>query len=73
MVIAEIQQVAEAHDIKRPEEEAADVPQQQEEVEQLLREDQLRVAHRETHAGCDRGSACPDLLAPLSVFVPLGL
>jgi hypothetical protein len=61
VVVPEIQQVAEPHGVERPEEEAADVPQQQQEVEQLLREHQLRVAHRETHACRDRGSACPDL------------
>jgi hypothetical protein len=42
-------------------------------VEQLLPEHQLRVAHRETHASHDRGRACPNLLAFLGVFVPLGL
>jgi hypothetical protein len=74
VVVPEIQQVAEAHGVERPEEEAADVPQQQQEVEQLLREHQLRVAHRETHAWRDRGSACPDLrLVSLGVSVPLGL
>jgi hypothetical protein len=50
VVVPEIQQVAEAHGVERPEEEAADVPQQQQQVEQLLREHQLRVARRETHA-----------------------
>jgi len=74
MVVPEIQQVAEAHIVERPKEEVAEcLPQQQEEVEQVLQEHQLRVSHQETHADHDQGSACPDLLAPLSVFVPLGL
>jgi hypothetical protein len=73
VVIPEIQQVTEAHGVERQEEEAVNVPKQQEKVEQLLWEHQLRVARRETHTGHDRGRACPDLLAFLGVFVPLGL
>ena len=41
VVVPEIQQVDEPHGVEHPEEEAADVPQLQEEVEQLLREHQL--------------------------------
>jgi hypothetical protein len=50
VVVAEIQQVAEADGVERPEEEAAEVAEQEEEVEQLLGEHQLRVPHREPHA-----------------------
>jgi hypothetical protein len=50
VVVPEIQQVAEADGVERPEEEAADVAEQEEEVEQLLREHHLRVSTRESHA-----------------------
>jgi hypothetical protein len=50
VVVAEVQQVAEADGVERPEEEAADVAEQEEEVEQLLGEHQLRAPHREPHA-----------------------
>ena len=75
VVVPEIQQVAEPHGVERPEEEAADVPQEQEEVEQLLREHQLRVTHRETHACRPRPLVRICWLAfPLGVpRVPLGL
>jgi hypothetical protein len=53
VVVPEIQQVAEADGVERPEEEAADVAEKEEEVEQLLREHQLRVSTRESHAWLD--------------------
>lgn len=50
VIVPEIQQVAEADGVEGPEEEAAEVAEQEEEVEQLLGEQQLRVADREAHA-----------------------
>lgn len=49
-VVPEIQQVAEADGVEGPEQAAADVAEQEQEVEQLLGEQQLRVADREAHA-----------------------
>jgi hypothetical protein len=48
-VVGEIQQVAEADGVEGPEEAAADVAEQEEEVEQLLGEQQLGVADGEAH------------------------
>uniref|UniRef100_A0A8R7TL40 Uncharacterized protein n=1 Tax=Triticum urartu TaxID=4572 RepID=A0A8R7TL40_TRIUA len=50
VLVPEIQQVAEADGVEGPEEEAAEVAEQEEEVEQLLGEQQLGVADREAHA-----------------------
>jgi len=57
VVAAEVDEVAKPHGVEGPEEEAVEVAEEEEHLQQHAREQHLRVPHGEAHRGVNLGAA----------------